>query len=143
MCKLFFWCGRPRGTHCAFEITLSWAITLTLLLVCAFSPRVHSIPRGPHNQALAFELPERSGHEHQQSGNAASFLAENEKKTITLSSFLLVRSMGLAPQPYGRRRFCAFFCAANAVAITPGTKNSALCCFLNVPFKSHTFLQKK
>ena len=31
------------------------------------------------------------------SGNAASFLAENEKKTITLSSFLLVRSMGLEP----------------------------------------------
>jgi len=31
----------------AFEITLSQAITLTLLLVCAFSPRVHSIPRGP------------------------------------------------------------------------------------------------
>lgn len=30
----------------------------------------------------------------------------------------------------------AFFCAANAVVITPGTKNSALCCFLNVPFKS-------
>ena len=30
---------------------------------------------------------------------------------------------------------CAFFCAANAVD-TPGTKNSALCCFLNVPFKS-------
>ena len=26
-----------------------------------------------------------------------SFLAENEKKTITLSSFLLVRSMGLEP----------------------------------------------
>ena len=71
-----------------------------------------------------------------------SFLAENEKKTITLSSFLLVRSMGLAPQPYGRRRFCAFFCAANAVD-TPGTKNSALCCFLNVPFKSLTPLQKK
>ena len=100
-------------------------------------------PQVKGNQALAFELPERSGHEHQQSGNAASFLAENEKKTITLSSFLLVRSMGLAPQPYGRRRFCAFFCAANAVAITPGTKNSAPCCFLNVPFKSHTFLQKK
>lgn len=38
-----------------------------------------------------------------------SFLAENEKKTIALSSFLLVRSMGLAPQPYGRRRFVRFF----------------------------------
>ena len=65
------------------------------------------------------------------------------KKRRFSSSFLLVRSMGLAPQPYGRRRFCAFFCAANAVAITPGTKNSALCCFLNVPFKSLTPLQKK
>ena len=56
----FCWCGRPRGAHCAFEITLSWAITLTLLLVCAFSPRVHSIPRGPRYYALAFELPEGS-----------------------------------------------------------------------------------
>ena len=40
----------PQRAHvalCAFEITLSRAITLTLLLVCAFSPRVHSIPRGP------------------------------------------------------------------------------------------------
>ena len=47
MCKPFFWCGRPRVAHFAFEIVLSGAITLTLLLVCAFSPRVHSIPRGP------------------------------------------------------------------------------------------------
>ena len=31
----------------AFEIALSGAIMLTLLLVCSFSPRVHSIPRGP------------------------------------------------------------------------------------------------
>ena len=37
-----------RGAHCTFEITLSGTITLTLLFVCAFSPRVHSIPRGPH-----------------------------------------------------------------------------------------------
>ena len=36
-----------RVAHFVFEITLSQAITLTLLLVCAFSPRVHSIPRGP------------------------------------------------------------------------------------------------
>ena len=34
------------------------------------------------------------------------------------------------------------FFAANAVAITPGTKNSAPCCFLNVPFKSLASLQK-
>ena len=54
--------GRPRVAHFAFEIVLSGAITLTLLLVCAFSPRVHSIPRGPHNQARVFELSERSGH---------------------------------------------------------------------------------
>lgn len=38
--------------------------------------------------------------------------------------------------------YTPFFCAANAVD-TPGTKNSALCCFLNVPFKSLTPLQKK
>ena len=38
---------RPRVAHFAFEITLSQAITLTLLLVCSFSPRVQSIPRGP------------------------------------------------------------------------------------------------
>ena len=48
----------------------------------------------------------------------------------------MVGVTGFAPQPYGRRRFIRLFCAANAVAITPGTKNSALCCFLNVPFKS-------
>ena len=36
-----------RVAHFVFEITLSVAITLTLLLVCSFSPRVHSIPRGP------------------------------------------------------------------------------------------------
>ena len=35
-----------RGALCTFEITLSQAITLTLLLVCAFSPRVHSNPAG-------------------------------------------------------------------------------------------------
>ena len=35
------------GAHCAFEITLLQTIMLTLLLVCAFSPRVQSIPRGP------------------------------------------------------------------------------------------------
>ena len=40
------WC--PRVAHFAFEITLSLAIMLALLLVCSFSPRVHSIPRGPH-----------------------------------------------------------------------------------------------
>ena len=40
--------NRECVAHCAFEITLSQTITLTLLLVCSFSPRVHSIPRGPH-----------------------------------------------------------------------------------------------
>ena len=54
-------------------------------------------PQVKGNQALAFELPERSGHKHQQSGNAAAFLTKNEKKTIAISSFLLVRSMGLEP----------------------------------------------
>ena len=54
-----FACGQPRGrggvrrrscvrvAHFVFEITLLHAIMLTLLLVCSFSPRVHSIPRGP------------------------------------------------------------------------------------------------
>ena len=37
------------GANCAFEITLSGTITLTLLLVCAFSPKVQSIFWGPHN----------------------------------------------------------------------------------------------
>ena len=38
---------RPRVAHFAFEITLSQAITLTLLLVCSFSPRKYkSILRG-------------------------------------------------------------------------------------------------
>ena len=41
------WVYRTRVAHCTFEITLLQAIMLTLLLVCAFSPRVHSIPRGP------------------------------------------------------------------------------------------------
>ena len=39
--------ARIASHNFALEITLSQAITLTLLLVCAFSPRVHSIPRGP------------------------------------------------------------------------------------------------
>ena len=39
--------GRVRVAHFVFEIALSGTITLTLLLVCSFSPRVHSIPRGP------------------------------------------------------------------------------------------------
>ena len=41
--------GRVHVAHFVFEIALSGTITLTLLLVCSFSPRVHSIPRGPHN----------------------------------------------------------------------------------------------
>ena len=39
----FFWGSENpsvRVAHFAFEITLSRAITLTLLLVCAFSPKV-------------------------------------------------------------------------------------------------------
>ena len=39
--------GAAHGAHCTFEIALSGATMLTLLFVCAFSPRVHSIPRGP------------------------------------------------------------------------------------------------
>ena len=44
---------KSRGANCAFEIALSGAAMLTLLLVCAFSPRVHSIPRGPHFNKLS------------------------------------------------------------------------------------------
>ena len=59
-----FWCffrgsenPRVRGAHCTFEITLLQAIMLTLLLVCAFSPKVQSIFWGPHNgQCLAMTL---------------------------------------------------------------------------------------
>ena len=47
-------CNREFGgaavsyvAHFAFEIALSGATMLTFLLVCSFSPRVHSIPRGP------------------------------------------------------------------------------------------------
>ena len=40
------WFGQ-HVAHCTFEITLLQAIMLTLLLVCSFSPRVHSIQRGP------------------------------------------------------------------------------------------------
>ena len=39
--------GTLHVAHCTFEIALSGAIMLTLLLVCAFSPRVHSFPRSP------------------------------------------------------------------------------------------------
>ena len=39
--------SRGVPDNCTFEIALSGATILTLLLVCAFSPRVHSIPRGP------------------------------------------------------------------------------------------------
>ena len=40
--------SRVRVAHFSFKIALSGgAIMLTLLLVCSFSPRVHSIPRGP------------------------------------------------------------------------------------------------
>ena len=46
--------GNPSGiygAHCAFEIALSLAITLTLLLVSAFSPRKYkSILRGLYNK---------------------------------------------------------------------------------------------
>ena len=47
-------CNREFGgaavshvAHFAFEIALSGATMLSFLLVCSFSPRVHSIPRGP------------------------------------------------------------------------------------------------
>ena len=43
--------SQPHGAHCAFEITLLQAIMLTLMLVCAFSPRKYkSILRGIYNK---------------------------------------------------------------------------------------------
>ena len=94
-------------------------------------------------QALAIELPERSGHEHQQSGNAASFLAENEKKDDSIIVFSVGAVDGTCSATLRAQAFrTPFFCSANAVD-TPGTINSAPCCFLNVPFKSITPLQKK
>ena len=38
----------PRVAHFAFEVTLSLAIMLALLLACSFSPKVQSIFWGPH-----------------------------------------------------------------------------------------------
>ena len=38
----------PRVVHFAFEVTLSLAIMLALLLVCSLSPKVQSIFWGPH-----------------------------------------------------------------------------------------------
>ena len=40
--------SRGVPVNFAFEVTLSLAIMLALLLACSFAPRVHSIPRGPH-----------------------------------------------------------------------------------------------
>ena len=57
-------------------------------------------------------------------------------------SFFWCGRWDLLRNPTGAGVSYAFFCAANAVD-TPGTKNSALCCFLNVPFKSLAPLQKK
>ena len=57
---VFFVVGLSRaahGAHCTFKIALSQSIMITLMLVCAFSPRVHSIPRGP-----PFNTPEIAGH---------------------------------------------------------------------------------
>ena len=51
--------SRSCVAHCAFEITLLQAILLTLLLVCAFSPRKYkSILRGFYNKdSLSGRLP--------------------------------------------------------------------------------------
>ena len=67
--------GSPSGrcvAHFVFEITLSQAITLTLLLVCAFSPRVHSFPRGPRIFARNDVFyPQRAKGTHRAEGNIA------------------------------------------------------------------------
>ena len=44
--------GAAHGAHCTFEITLLQAITLTLLLVCAFSPKVQKYLLGSLITAL-------------------------------------------------------------------------------------------
>ena len=49
-----------RGAHCTFEITLSQAITLTLLLVCSF-PREYTVSRGVPVFSLAMTLSTSSG----------------------------------------------------------------------------------
>ena len=51
--------SRVRVAHFVFEITLLQAIMLTLLLVCSFSPRVHSIPRGPVFYCVGIPLPKQ------------------------------------------------------------------------------------
>ena len=48
---------------------------LTLLLVCAFSPRVHSIPRGPHERVFGFR----------QNAEKAQIASHNFAFEITLS----------------------------------------------------------
>ena len=51
--------SRVHVAHFSFKIALSGAIMLTLLLVCSFSPRVHSIPRGPRILLRRITLPKQ------------------------------------------------------------------------------------
>ena len=72
-----------KTAHCAVFLTSrSSPVSLVKKILTRESVSIFwcGRPQVKGNQALAFELPERSGHEHKQSGNAASFLAENEKK---------------------------------------------------------------
>ncbi len=68
---------RVRVANLVFEITLSQAITLTLLLVCSFSPRVHSIPRGPQNSLKRREFDVFKPHKYTVScGDPVTFLGK-------------------------------------------------------------------
>ena len=40
--------SRGVPDYCAFDQTNAFNLFVCLMLVCSFSPRVHSIPRGPH-----------------------------------------------------------------------------------------------
>ena len=44
-------------TNCSFDQTNAFYLFVCLLLVCSFSPRVHSIPQGPRISAVVFYRP--------------------------------------------------------------------------------------
>ena len=71
-----------RVAHFVFEITLLHAIMLTLLLVCSFSPRVHSIPRGP--RILLHENPSSEA-----TKNPTKFVGFLWQRTLTLIETIL------------------------------------------------------
>ena len=102
--------SRVRVAHCAFEIALSRTIMLTLLLVCSFSPRVHSIPRGPRILLRRTTLPKQQKTRQKYVG----FLWRRKR-----DSFL-----SFAKQPWS-----AVFMLCKS--LRAAAKNDALCRFLN------------